>query len=279
MIKQEFFYWLVVGLFAMPSFLMAQNGEKTNYFINKHEISISGLNLGDNETVVYHYYPWIYPWINYYTGPILFNLYPSYPYTVRTDNRLYGLNYKYHFAKSAFRVGLAFNNSNNHTSTPNSIYPGNPNTTDYLLSRYRVNLGYEVDKNFTRTRLFLGFDIYYDRKDEINKTESFNQDSYYPDPDDTSVYLLVKVNYKNRNENITNIYGINPLLGIEYFLTPNLSLSAEARFIIEINKSKNTNMDYNDHPNHGRYDLTSSSQKGFTTQIAPLSYLSVNIHF
>ena len=162
MIRQKIFYWLLVWLFAVPSFLFAQDEKKTDYFKNKHEISISGLSLCDNETKVYYYYPWS----NYYPGPILFNWYPRYPYTVRTDNRLYGLSYKYHFAKYALRVGLAFNNSNDNTTTPNSIYPDNPSTTDYLLSRYRVSLGYEIDKNFTRARLFLGFDIYYDRSEE-----------------------------------------------------------------------------------------------------------------
>jgi len=272
--KKKYFYSLFVLLSAVPTILIAQDKKETDYFKNKHEISVLGINPGDNETRVYYYYPWI----NYYFGPGL-KYYPGYPYTVRTDNSLYGLNYKYHFAKYAFRLGLAFNNSNNHTSTPNLIYPDNPGTTDYLLSRYRVSLGFEYDKNFFRTRLFLGFDFYYDRKDEINKTESFNQGTYYPDPDNTDIYQTVKVNYINRNEYLTNIYGINPLLGIEYFISPNLSLSAEARFIIEINRGEDTSRNYNNHPVYGNDNITSGTTKGFTTQFAPLSYLSVNIYF
>jgi len=105
------------------------------------------------------------------------------------------------------------------------------------------------------------------------------KDRYYNDPEDNDAYIEVKVNDKTRNTDNKNSYGITPLIGVKYFLTPHLSFSTEARFIIENYRSNKEYWYFNDHPEHGRDQTDISDHIGSLSKIATVGTFSVNIHF
>ena len=265
---------VLIGLIFSQT-LFSQESKEINYFNKKHEISISGMNIFDNNNEEIYYYPlyWIgpSPGINWY--------YPYYSYTINRDNRLYGLAYKYHISKHAIRLNFYFNNSYNKETRSNNDYPGTPDITKYNISRYRIGVGYEINKNFVRTGMFCGIDFYYDFRKEFSKSETVRMSRYYNDPLDNNNYIEVKVNYKNSNKDNKNSYGITPLIGVKYFLTPHLSFSTEARFIIENYRSNKEQWYFDDHPDYGSDETIISEHIGSLSKIATVGTFSVNIHF
>ena len=259
---------ILIGLIFSQA-LFSQESKEVNYFDKKHEISISGMNIFDNNMEETYYYP--YRWINWF--------YPYYSYTINKDNRLYGLAYKYHISKHALRLNFYFNNSSDKETHPNNDYPGTPDITKYNISRYRIGIGYEINKNFERTGMFFGIDFYYDFRKEFSKSETVRTDRYYNDPEDNNNYIEVKVNNKTSNTDNKNSYGITPLIGVKYFLTPYLSFSTEARFIIENYRSNEEQWYFNDHPEYGSDQTDVSKHNGSLAKIATVGSFSVNIHF
>lgn len=255
--------------------LFSQENKEVDFFNNKHEISISGMNIFDNDNEEIYYYRFYRvgpgPWINWY--------YPYYSYSINKDNRLYGLAYKYHISKHALRLNFYFSNSSDEETCSNYDYPLNPDITKYNMSRYRIGFGYEINKNFVRTGIFFGFDFYYDFRKELIKTETFRKDRYYNDPEDNNNYIEVKVNNTTSNTDNKNSYGITPLVGVKYFLTPYLSFSTEARFIIENYRSNEEYWHFNDHPDYGGDQINKSEHNGSLLKVAPVGTFSVNIHF
>ncbi|MBE9511642.1 MAG: hypothetical protein IMY71_12260 [Bacteroidetes bacterium] len=255
--------------------LLSQENKEINFFDKKHEISISGMNIFDNDKEKIYYYPFYRigpsPWINWH--------YPYYSYIINIDNRLYGLAYKYHISKHALRLNFYFNNSFDKETHPNNDYPGTSDITKYNISRYRIGFGYEINKNFVRTGMFIGIDFYYDFGKEFSKSETVRKDRYYNDPEDNNNYIEVKVNHKASDTDNKNSYGITPLIGVKYFLTPYLSFSTEARFIIENYSSNEEHWYFNDHPDYGSDQTVISENKGSLLKIATVGTFSVNIHF
>ncbi len=255
--------------------LLSQENKEINFFDKKHEISISGMNIFDNDKEKIYYYPFYRigpsPWINWH--------YPYYSYIINIDNRLYGLAYKYHISKHALRLNFYFNNSFDKETHPNNDYPGTSDITKHNMSRYRIGFGYEINKNFVRTGMFIGIDFYYDFRKEFSKSETAWKGRYYNDPEDNNNYIEVKVNNKTSNTDNKNSYGIAPLVGIKYFLTPYLSFSTEARFIIENYRSNEERWYFNDHPADGSDETYESEHVGSLSKIATVGTFSVNIHF
>jgi hypothetical protein len=65
---------------------------------------------------------------------------------------------------------------------------------------------------------------------------------------------------------------MSPLVGVNFFITPNLSIGTEMKFMMEGFSGK-TIYEYN-----GEEQETDKSN-GFRTQFGPLGFLSFNIHF
>ena len=271
---KNFSLFILFVIICSPT-LFSQENKEVDFFNNKHEISISGMNIFDNDKEEIYYYPFYWrgpgPWINWF--------YPYYSYTINKDNRLYGLAYKYHISKHALRLNFYFNNSFDKETSSNYDYPLNPDITKYNISRYRIGIGYEINKNFVRTGIFFGFDFFYDFRKELNRTETFRKAYYYYDPLDNDNYIEVKVNFKTKNTENKTSYGIAPLIGVKYFLTPYLSFSTEARFIIENYRSNEEQWYFNDHPADGSDETYESEHIGSLSKIATVGTFSVNIHF
>jgi len=265
---------ILIGLIFSQA-LFSQESKEVNYFDKKHEISISGMNIFDNNNEKIYYYPLYWrgpsPWINWY--------YPYYRHTINIDNRLYGLAYKYHISKHAIRLNFYFNNSSDKETCSNNDYPGTSDITKYNMSRYRIGIGYEINKNFVRTGMYFGIDFYYDFRKEFSKSETAWKDRYYNDLEDDNNYIEVKVNNKTSNTENKTSYGIAPLIGVKYFLTPYLSFSTEARFLIENYRSNEEQWYFYDHPEYGRDQTDTSEHNGSLAKIATVGTFSVNIHF
>ncbi|NQT61226.1 MAG: hypothetical protein HQ557_19845 [Bacteroidetes bacterium] len=273
--KHKNFSLFILFVIICSQTLFSQENKEVDFFNNKHEISISGMNIFDNDNEEIYYYP--YPWINWYGSSSIY--YPYYNYTINKDNRLYGLAYKYHISKHALRLNFYFNNSSDKETRSNNDYPDTPDIIKYNISRYRIGFGYEMNKNFVRTGMFIGIDFYYDFRKEFSKSETAWKDRYYDDPLDNNNYIEVKVNNTTSNTDNKNSYGITQLVGVKYFLTPYLSFSTEARLIIENYSSNEEYWDFNDHPEYGRDQTVVSEHIGSLSKIATVGTFSVNIHF
>jgi len=66
---------------------------------------------------------------------------------------------------------------------------------------------------------------------------------------------------------------VNPLLGVNVFVTPHLSIGTEVKFTAEYVSGKAT---YESSSGSNSNDTKSS---GFRTRFGPLGFLSINIHF
>ena len=176
-----------------------------------------------------------------------------YYYNILPENALMpklGLGYKFHFSKSAIRLTNTFAFSN--YQQDNEVSYKNENTVIGLNSF----IGYELHKNFNKTQFFYGLDAslkYYKSK---SKSEN-----YHNNP----VYI-------NTYKEVFKAYGIAPFFGIKYYITPNISLSTELKFLVQsYNKEYTSSSTYNNSENK-------STVKGINYQFDPLGQLSINIH-
>jgi len=95
-------------------------------------------------------------------------------------------------------------------------------------------------------------------------------------------------NQEDKKDNLTaekktefNIlkYGISPLIGVNYFLTPNLSLGTEIKFSATGYSGKAESSFQYGEPPYLTYGDSENKFNGFRTYFGPLGYLSINIYF
>lgn len=154
---------------------------------------------------------------------------------------------KFHSTKGAVRLGanLSYSNMKNENKS------GSNDTYTVMNFRMTFNVGYEWHLTFSRVNIFYGVDL------------------------STSISSL-KTKYDESSYNSENKYselavGINPLLGVNYYITPNLSIGTEVKYTMEYVSEKTTNSN-----NDAEYEHSIS---GSRTRFGPLGFLSVNIHF
>ena len=232
--------FLVISIFAFSLSIFAQKGVKDN-FTNNHEISFSIDDIFSSKEIDHDPYESPYGYSN--------DLYNFFTYDLKIT-RL-GFGYKYHFAKSALRSKLTFRQNKN-----NIIKPGKEEKSDYLL--YELFLGYEFNKTLNKTQIFYGADLFFN-------------------------YYNINAEYKNiavGSESLESYkykktgFGISPLIGVKYFISPMISISSEMKFIIE-RYNGDYIMDYDAYTpdtNH-KYVFDGNHFK-----IGPLGNISINIH-
>jgi hypothetical protein len=225
---------LIVFSFTVAGYTQ-DSGNEVNYFQKKHQIGLGAINLmGGGDDAVYYPYPY-----GYY--PIDIWYYP-YPYYQTAP----GLTYKYHFRRFALRSSVHFIYSKDNT---------NQDTYENETSRMflQAALGLEHKQLFERSYLYYGAEIYY-------KLNTYSYEYNETDGD-----------YFNMNEREINTIGIAPLLGYNYFLTPRISLSVEAKFLAE-SYTENTVYKYN------QDETNKNTNEGMNMKLAPLGQVSINIH-
>ena len=115
-------------------------------------------------------------------------------------------------------------------------------------------LGYQWQKTISRVNIFYGFD------GSVNYFK--NKFSYS---------INTSSNSGNSYSNV--IFALSPLLGVNCFITPNLSIGTEVKLNLEYSSGKYKN----EYTHSGEADETKSS--GFKARFGPLVFLSINIHF
>jgi len=224
-----------IFIIGITSALHSQETEKAAFNTKKTEVNIAVANIF-SKNYLYPYYLYdgdlIYPYFDDFNQP-------------RTK-LIAGL--KLHNPKGAVRLAAEF--------TYNSKKFDNDDNTE-TSSSYRVldagfNAGYEWHSTFNRVNIYYGFDLSVSHIN-YNYTNNVNNDEHITKSREIS-------------------YGISPLVGVNFFITPNLSIGTEMKFITKAFTGK-TIYEYN-----GEEQDTDKSS-GFRTQFGPLGFLSLNIHF
>ena len=162
---------------------------------------------------------------------------------------------KFHNPKGAFRVSTNLSYNSRKVTDPDL----SKDESNYKAFSSDLNLGYEWHSNYKRVRVFYGFDALLG-------------------------YLKSSSDYLNSNNDSGNgksntfKYGLSPLLGVNFFFTPHLSVGTEVKL---------TAMGYSGKSEfssvHAGLPYYSSSHKnefsGFKTSFGPLGFLSVNVYF
>lgn len=163
--------------------------------------------------------------------------------------------FKFHDPKGAFRLS-----TNVHYNKQKMKFEDSDSEKNTYSSLQTIlNVGYEWHSNFNKVTIFYGFDIsggYNNYKSKRNDYEDFNESELY-----------------------TITYGASPLVGINYYITSNLSLGTELKYNLAAYSGKSkSSYSYHGYPNpttgESEYNLS-----GIQTYFGPLGYLSINIHF
>lgn len=221
--------------------LLAQETEEFNTKKTEVNIAVANIFAKNNYLPSYYYFDgdyYMYAYTDYYRQPEL----------------VVGL--KFHGNKGAFRLGTNLKYSNVTYEEQN----GSADKYTYRNFGTTLSLGYEWHSTFNRVNIFYGFDV------------ATSYSGYFMEQEYSSSYP-----YEQRvEETKTNEFtiGVNPLVGVNFFITPNLSVGTEMKFIAEYvsGKSKNSSNSSNS------VDQESNSS-GFRTRFGPLGFLSINLHF
>ena len=184
----------------------------------------------------YGYSLFYYPEGNYYKQPNLI------------------VGFKYHCKKGALRLGMNFRyNSGSHEDVDT---PGTKFTYNNFGSA--LSLGYEWHSTFGRVNVYYGFD------------GSFSYTKYYAEWEQQGSYTEITDTHTLNESTL----GISPLVGVNYFITPNLSIGTEVKFTAEYASGKSKNENFNSN----QYNINEQERSGFRTYFGPLGFLSLNIH-
>ena len=184
----------------------------------------------------------------------LFYPYPDGNYN-RQPNLVLGI--KYHCKKGALRAGLNFRYSES-TRENEDDYGSKLSFNNFGTA---INLGYEWHSTFGRVNVYYGFDGSFSTTNYFVKSESFG--STYNSTDENSI--------------VESTMGISPLLGVNYFITPNLSIGTEVKFTGEYMSGRYKSTYTSSNP-FSSPDETSHKMSGFRAYFGPLGFLSLNIH-
>lgn len=222
---------------SITSVVKAQDVEKKEFNTKKTEVNIAIANVfAKNNTFPYYVYD----------GNTVLPYYAYYDFSNPQTKLIAGL--KFHNPQGAVRLALDFNyNSRKYDNEDNSS-----NTSSYKTLGTGLYLGYQWHSTFNRVNIFYGFDV----------TTSYTVFSYEN--------MVNNEDYFSKSNEIT--YGIQPLVGVNFFITPNLSIGTEMKFMVEGYSGKSTNT-------YNGQEQGKDKTNGFRSQFGPLGFLSLNIHF
>jgi hypothetical protein len=230
---------LLIVFFSMGfTFLVqSQETEKITFNTKKTEINIAIANVFAKNDI-YPYYV--------YDGTLVLPYYLYYDYSQPKTKLIAGL--KYHNPKGAVRLAFEFSYNGRKYENDN-----NANSSSYKTLEAGMNAGYEWHSTFNRVNIYYGFDM------------SVAHANY-------KYFNTINSNEEHTTKSGEISYGVSPLVGVNFFITPNLSIGTEMKFMMEGFSGK-TIYEYN-----GEEQDTDKSS-GFRTQFGPLGFLSFNIHF
>jgi hypothetical protein len=238
---------MIAVLCSFTLVLSAQDQEKPGFNTKKYEINIGVADIFVKNSWWYDLYYdeygdfyYFYPGGEYFRQPALI------------------MGFKYHGNKGALRVGLNFRYSQTEhkgDTPPDEKY-------FYQNMGAGINMGYEWHKTFGRVNVFYGLDGIYSNTNYKMKWET--TEGEYESSDEYTI-----------NE---NRFGISPLLGVNFFITPALSVGTEVKFIGEYHKATYTDKHYSNYPYNSTDAEYKDERTGFRMYFGPLGFLSLNIH-
>ena len=233
---------LILSAIALFSFgLVAQDEVKYNTMKTEVNIAVANIFAKDSYYPVYYYINGIeYLWFDY-----------DYLKVYRSPEAIIGA--KFHNPKGAIRLSASLNHRNYKTEEK-----GNSNNYSFNIkhSGFRINAGYEWNKTIGRLVIYYGFDLSYSHMNLYSKSEA-----------ESGSITENKINQ--------NTFGVNPLLGTNIFIFPNLSVGTEFKFFNEYlygNIKNDYTTSYN--TNTDDEDFT-----GFNSYFGPVGFISVNLYF
>lgn len=230
-----FAFCLLFISFSVSS-VLAQNDENKEFNTKKTEVNIAVANIFAKNS-------WLYPYYIIDGSDLIYDYY--YDYIPQPELQV---GVKLHSKKGAFRLGTNFQYYNNtYENTSGSIEKSKVNNLGFQL-----NLGYEWELTYNRIVIYYGADL-----SSSILTRKVNQESYY----------TIESKYKEVG------LGISPLIGVNCFITPNLSVGTEVKFTAEYISGKST---YSNSHFSSNEDYKNN---GFRTYFGPLGFLSINIYF
>ena|ERR1035437_2144169 len=248
---------LFIALFSLAGSLFARNNSralpdttKQVELSSKHELCLSYSNPFSNFLSTLYMN-------DYYTGYYNSNNYPFFPVNILTIPS-YGISYKYHPSdRMALRIGLDFNTSNSNFKQTSSSSSFPPSTTEsYGLTQFGTSIGMEISRGEGKTQWFAGGDLFY---------EHYNLSSKFTDTGTIDNYTLD-----------CNSFGIAPLIGVRYYISKLISVSAESKLNIYYN---HYTVDEINTSSGGNASFDTYTGGGFNMKISPIAQLGVNIHF
>jgi|GEM_PF-1984712 len=224
------------------SSICAQEAQKQEFNNKKTEVNVAVSNIFAKNNLVYPYYYYYDINGDYYVDFYLGDYYPR-------PELFVGV--KLHNTKGAIRLGANLNYSNMKNEEKSSS-----NATYTIVGfNTQLNLGYEWHLTYSRVNIYYGLDL----STALSNVKSESENDYANGSINTNKYSEVGV-------------GINPLLGVNFFITPHLSVGTEVKFTAEYVSGKVT---YSNSSN----DIENENKtSGFRTRFGPLGFLSVNIH-
>lgn len=237
------FVFPFICLFVISNIVISQDNSQKLFNTQKTELNIAIENIFSQNTWWPYYY--IDDNGNYY--------YTLYSITDYQPSRKLKVGLKFHNPNGAVRLGTSF-----HYATRKSEYlTGNQETEKYRQYEAGLYVGYEWHSTFNRVNIYYGFDI-------SSRYYNYKYNSEYEYSTNTS-------EYKNRDYTVS----LNPLVGVNLFITPHLSVGTEVKLMLEYARGKSNSITRNS------YSTIESEAKtsGFRTRFGPLGFLSFNIHF
>jgi len=225
--------------------VIAQDTENKMFNNKKTEVNIAVANVfsKNNYALPYYYLDGDMYYYSYYYGDFY-----SQPELV--------VGLKFHDNKGAFRLSTSLSYSNITHEEQNG-----PSST-YTIKNFgsTINLGYEWHSTFNRVNIYYGFDV-------SSTIKNISLENEY-----TNSYSGEIVKTENKINEF--LIGLNPLVGVNVFVTPNLSIGTEFKFIAEYVTGKS---EYSS--TSSNTESSESKSSGFRTRFGPLGFISVNIHF
>lgn len=230
---------LLVSIMSLQ--VVAQDAGKKEFNTKKTEMNIAVANIFVKSNMWYPYY--------YYDGDYFPYAYDDY---FRRPELVVGV--KFHGDKGAFRLGtnLKYSNITNEDKT------GSKEKYTFKNFGTTMNLGYEWHTTFNRVNIFYGFDV----------STSYTSNYWEHEYSNSSGIHKNEITVKEL------AIGVNPLVGVNVFITPNLSVGTEVKFTAEHVSGKTESITTSNDS-----DTDKSESSGFRTRFGPIGFLSVNIHF
>lgn len=234
---------LVLVLFSIVGYAQDEDNSKKEQPKLKHEIRMISENFFSKKVMEDPYNS---------SNSNLTDTYKAY-----TNLFNYGLGYNLNFKNIGFRTRLYYAASSDKSLAPRDV------EVDSKHNQYRAALGINYQFQLNKIVLFTGIDFSMFQITDSQKSSSYMQTIYY---------------YKYDNSITYKGYGIEPLVGLKYFITEHFSISSELRFIFDQIKGDVTyNQDSAD-PSIENYNYKTNFN-GFTNRIGPNGSISLNIHF